>query len=108
VAEVGGLAAVPAPARKFFLAPPLYKIIKILTIFSLLLFLFFFQGGPISFLFPNPFLCHPEPMLIFLKVDLLSFNPPLIFFTCSALAGKEEEKIAEKEESKEKKKRGKG
>jgi hypothetical protein len=48
-------------------------------------------------------------MLIFLKVDLLSFNPPLIFFTCSALAGKEEEKIAEKEESKEKKKKeGKG
>ena len=85
--------------------PALYKIIKILTTFLYFFFFFFFQGGPISSLFPNPFLCHPESMLIFLKVDLLSFNPPLIFFTCSAPVGKEEEKIAEKEESEEKKKK---
>jgi hypothetical protein len=38
-------------------------------------------------------------------VDLLSFNSSLIFFTCSAPAGKEEEKIAEKEENEGKKKK---
>jgi len=32
VIEVGGLAGTLAPARKFFPAPPLYKIIEILTV----------------------------------------------------------------------------
>jgi hypothetical protein len=33
--EAGGLARAPAPARKFFPAPPLYKIIKILLLIDM-------------------------------------------------------------------------
>jgi hypothetical protein len=35
VAEARGLAGAPAPIRKFFPAPPLYKIIKILLLIDM-------------------------------------------------------------------------
>jgi len=105
VAEVGGWQR-SQPLQENISQSPLYKIIKILTIFSLLLLLFFFfKGDLFLFFFPTPSRVIQSQCWFFLKVDLLSFNPPLIFFTCSTLARKEEEKIAEKEESKEKKKK---
>jgi len=61
-------------SRGDFPALSLYKII-----ISLLLF-FFFSRGPTSFLFPNPSLRHPKPILIFFKgTYYLLIWPHLIF-----------------------------
>ena len=72
----------PGPNKEIFSSPFLYKIIKILSIFSLLLISFFFKEDLLLLFFSAPpCVIHPESMLIFFKGDLLSFNlAPLDFF----------------------------